>query len=158
VCMWMYLYVCLCGVPSMRQNTASHCNTLQHTATHCNIFVCVYAWKTLYTATHCRTLQHAATHCNTLQHTATHLYACMHGVPSCIPSSCQFRFVCLIAHVFLFDGGNKQPFGIEVKLAGVSFTSGKVVHLAAASVQERLSWIDCFRLAYVVCVYTYMGV
>jgi len=149
--MWMYLYVwsTLCA--------PKHCITLQHTTTRCNTLQHICMRVCMETPLYCNTLpqlQHAATHCNTLQHTATHLYVCMRGVPSCIPSSCQFRFVCLIEHVFLFDGGNKQPFGIEVKLAGVSFTSGKVVHLAAASVQERLSWIDCFRLAYVVCVYT----
>jgi len=46
--------VCLLAQETQKNNTATHCNTLQHTSTHCN------------------TLQHTATHCNTLSQSNAH--------------------------------------------------------------------------------------
>ena len=48
---------------SLKEGTATHCNTLQHT----------FSMNGSFEYGHCNTLQYTATHCNTLQHTATHL-------------------------------------------------------------------------------------
>ena len=63
---------------TLRQRTATHCNTLQYTLQRvCLRHACLVHILSSHTATHCNTLQHTATHCNTLQSSYFHVSSCI---------------------------------------------------------------------------------
>ena len=62
-------YIAALRESSIRNHTASYCDTLQHTGTNLQFIA-------THTAAHCNTLRHTAAHCNTLQQAATHCNRC----------------------------------------------------------------------------------